>query len=84
MTEIVSRKHVGVLYLLVKIHKTLKVRQGGLKQILKWKLSDWFSSVGLSNQLHRHRNLVWPGIVDIGAKPKSFDFWLTLRFASWF
>jgi hypothetical protein len=42
MTEIVfSRKHVGVLYLLVKIQKTSKVRQGGLKQILqKWKLSD--------------------------------------------
>jgi hypothetical protein len=37
-----SRKHVGVLYLLVKIHKTLQgKRQGGLKTILqKWKLSD--------------------------------------------
>jgi hypothetical protein len=35
-----SRKH-GVLYLLVKIHKTQGKRQGGLKQILqKWKLSD--------------------------------------------
>jgi hypothetical protein len=37
-----SRKHVGVLYLLVKIHKNPQgKRQGGLKQILqKWKLSD--------------------------------------------
>jgi hypothetical protein len=58
MTEIVfSRKHVGVLYLLVKIHKKPQgKRQGGLKtnitEMEAVRLKS--SSVGLSDQLRRH------------------------------
>jgi hypothetical protein len=53
-----SRKHVGVLYLLVKIHKTLQgKRQGGLKnnitEMEAVRLKS--SSVGLSDRkLRRH------------------------------
>jgi hypothetical protein len=51
-----SRKHVGVLYLLVRYIKTLKVRDKEVKtNITEMEAVRLrFSSVGLSNQLHRH------------------------------
>jgi hypothetical protein len=65
-----SRKHVGVLYLLVKIHKTLQgKRQGGLKtnitEMEAVRLKS--SSVGLSDRKSAVTKYVGiPGIVDIG------------------
>jgi hypothetical protein len=80
MTEIVF-KNVGVLYLLVKIHKTLKVRDKEVKN--KYYRSCQINLLLLDSQIKAppsRSTLGIPGIVDIGAKPKKawFDFWLTL------
>jgi hypothetical protein len=78
-----SRKHVGVLYLLVKIHKKpskVRDKEGKNKYYRNGSCQIKVFCWTLRSKVRHEVRWVYP--VDIGAKPKKawFDFWLTLLF----